>query len=72
MKTRPIGERFTIDGQEYEVVEERRPPYGPCEGCSFANRRPCRRDAYVRPIRGYCADHDRTDGKSVIFVKVNK
>lgn len=60
MKTRPIGERFEIDGQEYEVVE-----MSGCVECDFD--RCCTDDQ-----KGECSALTRTDGRSVIFVRVEK
>ena len=61
MKEYKIGDRFTHDGVELEVVRE-------AYSCTefFFNKK-CR-----YPMPQYCSETDRKDGKNVIFKKVEQ
>lgn len=59
-----IGERFSINGQTYEVKKRQ-----VCNGCAFNNNGSCM-DKMVNAV-GYCSGHYRKDRTDVIFVKVN-
>lgn len=68
LRTREIGERFTMDGGRYEVVEA--VSDDPCEGCSLKNEKGvvCRGDVGVT---GFCYKEMRSDDKQVIFKDVS-
>lgn len=68
LRTREIGERFTMDGVQYEVMEA--VTDDPCEGCSLQNEKGlvCRGDAGVT---GFCYKEMRTDNKQVVFKDVS-
>ena len=65
---RNIGERFMLDGVQYEVAEAMNRA-DPCEGCSFQNERSlvCRSDIGVT---GFCYRGMRGDDKNIIFKEV--
>lgn len=65
---RNIGERFVVDGVQYEVTEAMNRA-DPCDGCSFQNERSlvCRSDIGVT---GFCYRGMRGDGKQVVFKEV--
>ena len=68
LRTREIGERFTMDGVQYEVMEAATDD--PCDGCSLQNEKGlvCRGDVGVT---GFCYKEMRTDNKQVVFKEVN-
>lgn len=68
LRTRDIGERFTMDGVRYEVVEATTDD--PCDGCSLQNGKGlvCRGDVGVT---GFCYKEMRSDDKQVIFKDVS-
>lgn len=68
LRTREIGERFTMDGVQYEVMEA--VTDDPCEGCSLKNEKGlvCRGDVGVT---GFCYKEMRSDDKQVIFKDVS-
>ena len=59
---RKIGEVFTFDGNQIEVIE------GYCEGCYFLGTL-CFED-HVFDIRGECYSEDRKDNEEVCFIKL--
>lgn len=69
LRTREIGERFTMDGVRYEVVEA--VTDDPCDGCSLQNEKGlvCRGDV---GITGLCYDGMRRDNKQVVFKEVSE
>lgn len=68
LRTREIGERFTMDGVQYEVMEA--VTDDPCEGCSLQNEKDlvCRGDVGVT---GFCYKEMRPDDKQVVFKDVS-
>ena len=62
---RKIGEIFEYNGTKLEVVEGR-----PCDGCVFSGRSHCFDLKAI--ILGYCGGTLRSDGKCVIFKKVEE
>ena len=69
IRTREVGEQFTMGGVLYEVVEA--VTDDPCEGCSLQNEKGlvCRGDV---GITGLCYDGMRRDNKQVVFKEVGK
>lgn len=66
-RTRPIGQRFECDGLTYEV----RKADHYCRGCACYLRRPGEEPECTKKYSfGLCGSFCRSDGKSVIFVKV--
>ena len=63
MKTRPIGERFK-DGN---VTLEVRKDQGLCYGCYYGHAPFCETN---RSHTGECGKYTRSDGESVVFVRV--
>ena len=65
---RNIGERFMLDGVQYEVAEAVNRA-DPCDGCSFQNEKGlvCRSDIGVT---GFCYRGMRGDDKQVVFKEV--
>jgi hypothetical protein len=61
---RKIGEVFTFDGKQLEVIE------GYCEGCYFLDTL-CFED-HVFDIRGECSSEDRKDNEEVCFIKLKE
>ena len=59
---RKIGEVFTFDGKQLEVID------GYCEGCYFLGTL-CFED-HVLDIRGECYSEDRKDNEEVCFIKL--
>ena len=60
---RKVGEIFEYNGEWYQCT-----PSNGCEGCAFYNRN-C---DDIRSIRGECIIKARSDGKPVIFKKLEK
>lgn len=69
LRTRDIGERFTMDGVQYEVMEA--VTDDPCDVCSLQNEKGlvCRGDVGVT---GICYDGMRRDSKQVVFKEVSE
>lgn len=67
IKTRPIGDVFTLRGREYEVVEKKESTCLLCDMYDGAPDDPCNADIEVC---GFCYKDFRNDNKSVIFKKI--
>lgn len=66
---RQIGDKFSLDGIEYEVVRHiQRYASLRCDKCAF-NRTYCAKDPNVC---GFCNKDYRKDGKPVYFRRVKK
>lgn len=61
---RKIGDVFTFDGKQLEVIE------GYCESCYFLGTL-CFED-HVLDIRGECYSEDRKDNEEVCFIKLKE
>lgn len=68
LRTREIGERFTMDGVQYEVMEDATDD--PCDGCSLQNEKGLVCRGYVG-VTGFCYKEMRTDNKQVVFKDVS-
>lgn len=68
LRARDVGERFTMDGVQYEVVEA--VTDDPCEGCSLQDKKGlvCRGDVGVT---GFCYKEMRYDNKQIVFKDVS-
>lgn len=70
IRTREIGERFSMDGRRYEVAEAVNTE-DPCLDCSLNNGRGLICSGDTR-ITGFCYIGMRSDDKQIIFKEVSK
>ena len=66
---RSIGEVFTLDSNEFKVLESKDEF---CFDCYFYKCGPNCSDSIVRETIGVCEDSKRSDLKNIIFKKVEK
>ena len=66
---RPIGEVFTLDANEFKVLESKDEF---CFDCYFYKCGPNCSDSIVRETIGVCEDSKRSDLNNIIFKKVEK
>ena len=64
---RPIGEVFTLDRNEFKVIESKDEF---CFDCYFYKGEPNCSDSIVRETIGVCEDSKRSDLKNIVFIKV--
>ena len=63
---RQIGEQFDFLGVKLEVVEGEE---NSCDGCYIGGTQICGYECIINYL-GFCASSERSDGKDIIFKKV--
>ena len=66
-QTRPIGTRFELNGETYEVRQSKNP--ASCSNCGFCKNMVPVCDENIGDVAGECSGMARTDGNYVIFKK---